>query len=102
MFDPVEIVHEYVDRIRAMLENQIQLWGGARDSIKVSIVLKVFYLNEGKSEVYHHYVHTEIRLVYPKLENFEGVFSEWLDHIFTHLENYNEMGAGLKFSMLKI
>jgi hypothetical protein len=41
VYDPVEIVHAYVDKIRALLENQIQLWGG-RDSIKVSIVLKVF------------------------------------------------------------
>ena len=47
VFDPIEIVHDYVDRIRALMENQIQLWGG-RDSIKVSIVLKVFYLNEGE------------------------------------------------------
>jgi hypothetical protein len=44
VFDPIEIVHEYVDRIRALLENQIQLCWGDRDSIKVSIVLKVFYL----------------------------------------------------------
>ena len=59
VFDPVEIVHDYLDRIRALLKNQIQLWGGRRDSIKVSIVLKVFYLNDGKSEVYHHYIHSE-------------------------------------------
>ena len=63
-FDPVEIVHAYVDKIRALLENQIQLWGG-RDSIKVSIVLKVFYLNEGKSEVYYHFIHSEMRIIYP-------------------------------------
>jgi hypothetical protein len=69
VFDPIEIVHDYVDKIRALLENQIQLWGG-RDSIEVSIVLKVFYLNEGKSEVYYHYIHSEMHVIYPNLENF--------------------------------
>ena len=93
VFDPVEIVHAYVDKIRALLENQIQLWGG-RDSIKVSIVLKVFYLNEGKSEVYHHYIHSEMRLVYSNLENFEGAFMDWVGQIITHLENFNENGSG--------
>jgi hypothetical protein len=69
------------------------LWGG-RDSIKVSIVLKVFYLNERKSEVYHHYLHTDMLVVYPHLENFVDVFIEWRGHIIAHLENYNENSSG--------
>ena len=27
IFDPIDIVHVYVEKIRALLENQIQLWG---------------------------------------------------------------------------
>ena len=67
---------------------------GGRDSIKASIVLQIFYLNESHGEVYDHNVHTEMLVMYPHLENYESVFMQWVDNTVSHLDNYNENGSG--------
>ena len=91
--DPVDIVHSYVGKIRALLERVIRE-GGGRDGIKAAIAQKIIYFNEKADEVYERYLRTEMLPLHPDLNNFEGVFMEWVDNIVTKLDNYTELGSG--------
>jgi hypothetical protein len=91
--EPIDIVHEYIKKNSCTFRKP-DLVVGDRDSIKASIVLKIVYLNERQSEVYDHYVHTEILVLHSHLENYETVFMQCIDTIFAHLKNYNENGSG--------
>ena len=90
---PINIVLTYGSKIRALIKLQIRVLGG-QERIKASIALKIFYLNENTGEVYSHFLHTEMLVLHPHLENYEGLFMEWVNRVVTNLDDYNEKGSG--------
>jgi hypothetical protein len=63
-------------------------------SLKASIALKIFFLNENASELYSKYLHTEMLVIRPHLSNYADIFLDWVNSIQTKWENYNEGGSG--------
>ena len=93
LIDPVETLHTYIDKIRALIESQIQNWGG-RDGIKASISQKV-YLQKGQSgDIFHFYFSTGNQTFYPGLNNFEDNLFNWVNKLISTLDTFNEKGSG--------
>lgn len=80
------ITYSYVDKIWALLKIQIRECGD-RDSLKVSIALKFFYLNANAGEVYSMLLHTEMLSMRPNSENYEDLSLERIASIVTKLDS---------------